>query len=255
MRSFKKGVAEELGFYVYRLIDPRNGQTFYVGKGRGDRVFAHINDELALGENEEERSMKLETIREIRRARLPPVHVIHRHGMKEEVAIEVEATLIDVFAGGLTNVAVGQDSNRRGPANAAQLDAHYAAEVLEPMPGHRLMYIKIRQDTADSKGLYEAVRRSWQVNRKEADKAEYVLAVINQIVRGVFTDCKWKESSEDIPSAKGKSEFVGREVFGEIADQYVGKLIPPEYRKRGMAGAWFYSWTGADEETGGSTAT
>ena len=133
MRSFKKGVAEELGFYVYRLIDPRNGQTFYVGKGRGDRVFAHINDELALGENEDERSMKLETIREIRRARLPPVHVIHRHGMKEEVAIEVEATLIDVFAGGLTNVAVGQDSNRRGPANAAQLDAHYAAEVLEPM--------------------------------------------------------------------------------------------------------------------------
>ena len=94
--------------------------------------------------------MKLETIREIRRARLPPVHVIHRHGMKEEVAIEVEATLIDVFAGGLTNVAVGQDSNRRGPANAAQLDAHYAAEVLEPMPGHRLMYIKIRQDTAES---------------------------------------------------------------------------------------------------------
>ena len=150
MRSFKKGVAEELGFYVYRLIDPRNGQTFYVGKGRGDRVFAHINDELALGENEDERSMKLETIREIRRARLPPVHVIHRHGMKEEVAIEVEATLIDVFAGGLTNVAVGQDSNRRGPANAAQLDAHYAAEVLEPMPGHRLMYIKIRQDTAES---------------------------------------------------------------------------------------------------------
>ena len=55
MRSFKKGVAEELGFYVYRLIDPRNGQTFYVGKGRGDRVFAHINDELALGENEDER--------------------------------------------------------------------------------------------------------------------------------------------------------------------------------------------------------
>ncbi|MCH7911203.1 MAG: hypothetical protein IIB38_16510 [Candidatus Hydrogenedentes bacterium] len=39
---FPPGVAEHLKWYVYRLIDPRNGQTFYVGKGKGDRVFAHI---------------------------------------------------------------------------------------------------------------------------------------------------------------------------------------------------------------------
>ncbi len=245
MRSFRKGTSEELKFYVYRLIDPRNGQTFYVGKGRGNRVFDHVNDELALDDNDDQQSMKLETIREIRRARLPLVHVIHRHGMREDVAVEVEAALIDVFAGGLTNVAAGQDSNKRGPANASQLDDHYAVEVLAPMPGHKLMYIKIRPETADSKGLYEAVRRSWQVNRKEAERANYVLAVINQIVRGVFTNCEWGPSLEDIPSAEGKSEFVGDEVFDEVADRYVGKLIPPEYRKKGMAGSWFYSWTGA----------
>ena len=27
---------------VYRLIDPRNGETFYVGRGKGNRVFSHI---------------------------------------------------------------------------------------------------------------------------------------------------------------------------------------------------------------------
>ena len=32
--SFPAGVAEQLKWYVYRLIDPRNGETFYVGKGR-----------------------------------------------------------------------------------------------------------------------------------------------------------------------------------------------------------------------------
>lgn len=37
--KFPPGVTEMLNFYVYRLIDPRNGQTFYVGKGRGNRVF------------------------------------------------------------------------------------------------------------------------------------------------------------------------------------------------------------------------
>jgi hypothetical protein len=30
--KFPVGVAERLKWYVYRLIDPRNGETFYVGK-------------------------------------------------------------------------------------------------------------------------------------------------------------------------------------------------------------------------------
>jgi len=32
----------KLKTHVYRLVDPRNGETFYIGKGRGDRVFAHV---------------------------------------------------------------------------------------------------------------------------------------------------------------------------------------------------------------------
>ena len=31
--SFPSEVADKLKWYVYRLIDPRNGETFYVGKG------------------------------------------------------------------------------------------------------------------------------------------------------------------------------------------------------------------------------
>lgn len=42
LQSFPPEVADKLKTYVYRLIDPRNGETFYVGKGKGDRVFAHI---------------------------------------------------------------------------------------------------------------------------------------------------------------------------------------------------------------------
>ena len=37
--SFPRGVAERLNWYVYRLTDPRNGETFYIGKGKGDRIF------------------------------------------------------------------------------------------------------------------------------------------------------------------------------------------------------------------------
>ena len=30
---FHDGVSEQLKWYVYRLVDPRNGGTFYVGGG------------------------------------------------------------------------------------------------------------------------------------------------------------------------------------------------------------------------------
>jgi hypothetical protein len=44
--KFSQYVIERLQHYVYRLIDPRTGQTFYVSRGVGNRVFAHVNDEL-----------------------------------------------------------------------------------------------------------------------------------------------------------------------------------------------------------------
>ena len=39
--GFQSEVAQKLGWYVYRLVDPRNGETFYVGKGKDDRIFDH----------------------------------------------------------------------------------------------------------------------------------------------------------------------------------------------------------------------
>lgn len=50
LSAFPLGVAEKLQTYVYRLIDPRDGETFYVGKGRGDRVFAHIREQVGADE-------------------------------------------------------------------------------------------------------------------------------------------------------------------------------------------------------------
>jgi hypothetical protein len=101
VESFPPEVAEKLRYYVYRLIDPRDGETFYVGKGKGDRVFAHARAEQRLLDGDETDN-KLQRIRNIRLAGLEVGHVIHRHGMEEEIASVVEAALIDAYPG-LTN--------------------------------------------------------------------------------------------------------------------------------------------------------
>ena len=33
INKFSKEVSDKLQYYVYRLVDPRTGLTFYVGKG------------------------------------------------------------------------------------------------------------------------------------------------------------------------------------------------------------------------------
>lgn len=61
--EFSQKTKEELKYYVYALIDPRNNKIFYVGKGNSNRIFSHINESI---ENPRE-TEKLETIRAIKR--------------------------------------------------------------------------------------------------------------------------------------------------------------------------------------------
>ncbi|HJN91582.1 MAG TPA: hypothetical protein QGF05_02495, partial [Dehalococcoidia bacterium] len=99
-RLFPPSVTLELKTYVYRLIDPRNGETFYVGKGQGNRIFSHVHDEQNL--EGDDLGNKMRRIRKIRLAGFEIAHVIHRHGMDDKTAREVEAALIDAYPG-LTN--------------------------------------------------------------------------------------------------------------------------------------------------------
>ncbi len=38
---FNSAVAEHLRWYVYALRNPLDGRIFYIGKGKGNRVFQH----------------------------------------------------------------------------------------------------------------------------------------------------------------------------------------------------------------------
>ena len=241
-QSFPGEVARRLKTYVYRLIDPRNGETFYVGKGRGTRVFAHVRDEQSL--EGDPLDNKLSRIREIRRAGLDVGHVFHRHGMEEATAFAVEAALIDAYPG-LANIAAGLGASANGAMHAEEIIRRYSAKPAKFQ--HRALLINVNR-SATEKPLYEATRYAWKVSRRRAREAEVVLATERGLIIGAFVADEWLDATvenfpamtEDSPSRLG---FVGREAPPDIQALYVGRRVPDEFRKRGAANPIRYTWT------------
>lgn len=237
---FSSDVARKLKTYVYRLIDPRNGETFYVGKGQGNRVFAHIRGERNLEGDDLDNKMK--RIREIRVAGFEVAHVIHRHGMDEQTAFEVEAALIDAYPG-LTNAVSGAGTNDYGAMHAKEIIRRYSAEPA--VFRHKAILISVNR-TASEVSLYEATRYAWKISKPKAEHAEIILSTVQGMIVGAFVAEKWLEATaanfpgrEDVP---GRLGFEGHEASAEIAALYVGKRVPDEYRKRGAANPIKYTW-------------
>jgi hypothetical protein len=240
IESFPSEVVDKLKTYVYRLIDPRNGETFYVGKGQGNRVFAHIRAEQNL--EGDELDNKLKRIREIRVAGFEVAHVIHRHGMDAKTAVEVEAALIDAYPG-LTNIVGGTGSSDCGTMHAREIISRYCAEPA--VFRHKALLISVHRSAATT-SLYEATRYAWKVSKSKAKKAEVVLATVRGLIVGAFVAHDWLEATaanfpghEDAP---GRLGFVGKDAPVEISNLYVGKRVPDEYRKPGAANPIKYTW-------------
>lgn len=236
--SFPPGVAEKLKTYVYRLIDPRNGETFYVGRGQGDRVFAHVRAQI----EGDDPSDKLKRIRDIRLGGFEVAHVIHRHGMENATAAEVEAALIDAYPG-LTNIVNGVGSNDFGVMHSRDIISRYAAEPADFK--HKAILISVNR-TATETSLYEATRYSWKINQQKAMKAEVVLATLQGLIKGAFVATEWLPATpENFPGHEGvpgRFGFNGREAPQELRQMYVGKRVPDKYRKRGAANPVKYTW-------------
>jgi hypothetical protein len=236
--KFPVEVAERLKWYVYRLIDPRNGETFYVGKGKGNRLFQHAKGALTASEDEDRADLKYQRIKDITAAGIEVSHVIHRHGIDTEtIAFQIEAALIDAYPG-LTNRVSGHGAGDYGVRHVLEIIADYTAQ---PFEAHEsLILISIGQTYKDeTKSIYDAVRGTWRIDPKKVDKYRLVLAHRRGLVLGAFRPIRWLPATttnfpwldEDLP----RIGFEGDPADAATASLYVGRRVPDQYRAKGAA--------------------
>ncbi len=235
--SFSKGAIDKLNsngnnkYYVYRLVDPRSFHTFYVGKGCDNRVFKHAKAAKELiTKKEDADSLKLKLISEILATGKDVICFIHRWGLSQRAAFEVEAALIDCYPG-LTNIQSGHD-NERGMVSVEDFEKQSnLVEYTEPKEDY--IIIKTSKGAIEANGsLYEATRRSWANDLNRAKKYKYVLSVINGIVKEVYEVDHWYMDGERIA-------FEGKETKDTISS-LKGTIIPAKYRQKGMASPFLY---------------
>lgn len=240
--GFSEEVKQKINYYVYRLIDPRNGETFYVGKGKDDRVFQHIWEEI--DENQDSNDLRLRRIREIKGSGLKVIHIIHRHGMDERTALEVESALIDAFPG-ITNVNQGIGSEQRGVKSTEEIQRLYQASVADFGNG-KFILINVNKSFPNERNLYDATRFAWRINVKKARRADAVIAVQQGLIIGVFKAEEWLPATRDnFPSmpedVQGRYGFRGIDV-SENYPNLLHKRIPDKYSRRGAQNPVRYTY-------------
>lgn len=197
IKLFSEKAVEQLnGFYVYALIDPRNNQVFYIGKGIGNRVFSH---EIESGKSPKSEKAKLKRIQEIDAAGFDVKRVIVNWSMTESEAFAAEAALINMLsflsADMLTNAVAGHHVHEA--MTVEDFDLLYGAEHLKQEDiQHSIMVIKINKlyrKGMNPNELYDIVRGNWRASMASIQKrnVEYVFGVYNQLIVAVYKPDEW----------------------------------------------------------------
>jgi hypothetical protein len=233
--SIPESVAEKLKSYVYLYIDPRDDEVFYVGKGQGGRMLAHLDGA---------RNPRVAgRIKDIRKAGVDVRIDILQHGLTPEQAARHEATAIDAYGlRKLSNAVRGLGSRESGRLPLLDLlHLYQEREVDIDVPSILICINRTYRSSMSALDLYEATRGCWRINPENACKARYALAVYDRSVLEAYEmslDGKgrsiWHRAgstlyftrAEEIRGRwlEGRWEFVGRPVTGPLRRKLIGRL-------------------------------
>jgi len=171
MERFSSIVCERLQYYIYALIDPRDGKIFYIGKGSGNRVFDHARSarqQMSILDGETKASLKISIIIDLwQTLHVEPLYYILRHGISvdniavknntnnkvnvsEGIAYELESLLIDFLTypkfadvAKLSNIQSGYDQWERGIRTVEEIEQLYNPQPVDIKPADGLILVLI----------------------------------------------------------------------------------------------------------------
>ncbi|NBQ97407.1 MAG: GIY-YIG nuclease family protein [Microbacteriaceae bacterium] len=207
-----------LGCYVYALRDPRNGEVFYVGKGKGERILQHVAES---GKNPLSEKAKLKRIKDIEADGLKVEHLFLRTGMDDDLAFAIEQAVIDAFLANratsngvsrLTNLVAGHEHDELGLASLETVLARHGKTKTPPI-NEPILVLKLNQrwePDMNPESLLKVSQGVWRVGREIRERAQIALVISFGIIRGVYEIDRagWKPSPKD--EDKGKWIFTGK---------------------------------------------
>lgn len=236
--AFSQNTIENLQYYVYVYSDPDTHKPFYVGKGKGNRVFDHLSYD-----NDSEKVAYIQTLHT--NGKEPLIEILV-HGVDEETAFKVEAAAIDLIGiDNLTNQQRGHHSSTYGKIEVSLLESRYNCEELGMEDfSDNVMLIRINKlyhNDMTPYELYEATRGYWRINLEQGKKVKYALAVYYGMVLEVYEIADWfpafstmmnqRISDIEKEELRNRYEFVGTIAPADIRGKYKDKSVANIFSK------------------------
>lgn len=213
---------------MYALVDPRDGHVFYIGKGKDNRVFSHVEQALCSDKvtKHDKENLKISHIRDIVKSGNMVRHYILRSGLSDEIAKEIEATLIDLldlenlgFKRIITNINRGIDHDERGAKSVEEIEEYFASPIKFD-PKDKILCLNIAKSYGNTKTVFDAAKEAWGLNKARRNKVTHILAISNGIVRGVFKPTDWYEVEGNLVGFNGEeikdSPYLHKSVKGQV---------------------------------------
>lgn len=222
---------EQHKYYVYCLVDPRDNNPFYVGKGTGNRLFEHqrMANQRALLElsDEEKKSLKFDRIAAINASSEQIKSYIIAHSLTEKEAYASENTLINylrlVENNQLTNLVSGHGTIGDSVENLEKRYGYQPIEIENILINELILVVKIRDaffldidetkeyqvGQRDDQNLKSRTLGEWIVGKDAIKRIAYVIGVNSGANNAVVSAYRVsEEESSRVDANYGKSRYA-----------------------------------------------
>ena len=186
-------------------------------------------------------------VREIRKDinALPIIELIKKHYAEKYSEEEINSALrglnFNISLNAPSAVTATANMPAAAPPHEPSTQHKYNDYYEEPEEDYIIIKTTEKRVLECNGSIYEAARYAWAAKFERVRQYNYVFGVIGGIVKGVYMVDEWYLVNSGNES--GRCAFYGHDAPKEFASRFLGKRIPPEYSKKGLASPLLYKKT------------